>query len=209
MADNSPPFPSRHRRHIRQLTATTTSTPTNDYSDSYLYSFSYSSSTRELAKKAEWRTWPTMLLSPLRVIHNLCDQPWINALSSAADSWASGVDAVSFKFEDGGCNSKVNDDLSYVDNTLHVVYGTCGAGCCGKTDVEYNYRYDSKGAVIITRYAALIRLDPDCFQSTNDNNEGRQYLVCHELGTLMNLVSLVVSLVCFVDIGKPFCSLGP
>ena len=123
------------------------------------------------AVRAEWRAWPQQLLMPLRIVHNLCSDDndinghqnlvgWIPALHAAIDSYVTAIPALTTTIETDACQPIANANLTHVDNALHVVYGTCGADCCGKTDVEYKYRLDAQGNVVIIRYSGLIRLDP-------------------------------------------------
>ena len=169
------------------------------------------------AVRAEWRAWPQQLLMPLRIVHNLCSDDdsvindddrgnqflgWIPALRAAIDSYVTAIPALTTTIETDACQPIANANLTHVVNALHVVYGTCGADCCGKTDVEYKYRLDAQGNVVIIRYSGLIRLDPACFAasaSDGTNNDdspqknkntvdrAKQYLICHELGHALTL----------------------
>ena len=138
---------------------------------------------RRLATSADWRPWPLEQVSgkALPIIHRMCDDEWSAAVTQAASSWSQMSDALELVVRDGGCSPRVNGDLTYIADAIHVVYGTCGSGCCGRANVEYSYRTNGQ----ITRYASLVRIDPECF--AGNNPEGKRYLACHELGHALGL----------------------
>jgi len=130
---------------------------------------------RQLAQAADWRPWPGSYINDVEVVHNLCDAEWISAVEGASQAWSDLSGAVGLRVTAARCNSKVNDDLTYIPGKIHVVHGTCGSDCCGKANVEYRWRGDGT----ITNYQALVRLDPSCFEGSWP--EGKQYLACHEV----------------------------
>mmetsp|Transcript_24525 Transcript_24525/g.70698 ORF Transcript_24525/g.70698 Transcript_24525/m.70698 type:complete len:463 (+) Transcript_24525:212-1600(+) len=136
---------------------------------------------RHLAKVADWRPWPDDYINDVEIIHNLCDDEWISAVERASQAWTDRSGAVGLRVTASQCNKKVNDDLTFIPGKIHVVYGTCGSDCCGKANVEYSWRGDGT----ITKYQALVRLDPDCFSGSW--LEGKQYLACHEIGHAIGL----------------------
>ena len=152
---------------------------------------------RKLAKAADWRPWPDSYINSIEVIHNLCDDEWIGAVERASQAWTDQSRAVGLRVTAAKCNSKVNDDLTFIPGKIHVVYGTCGSDCCGKANVEYSWRGDGT----ITKYQALVRLDPSCFSGSWP--EGKQYLACHEVRMdwwCMQLWSGVHLSICIFDI---------
>ena len=150
-------------------------------------SFEADGSSRHLAEAASWIPWPSRTVRNLEVVHNLCDPEWIEALEIAAREWTARSSTVNLRVTASNCISRDNADLSYIDNKIRVVYGTCGSGCCGKAGVSYSYRRRN-GGLDITEYKALVRLDRKCFDDDYQHNAvGRQYLACHELGHAIGL----------------------
>ena len=150
----------------------------------------FDASSRHLSEPADWTPWPSRAVGDLIVVHNLCDPDWIEALEAAAEEWTALSSAVNLTVTTDDCIRRDNADLTYVDNVIRVVHGTCGSNCCGKANVSYSYRTLQDGRDHITRYSSLIRLDGECFSNPNrprHNRLGRQYLACHELGHAIGL----------------------
>lgn len=154
--------------------STTSSGPTPSFPESH-------QNHRQLGQAADWRPWPGSYINDVEVVHNLCDAEWISAVERASQAWSDRSGAVGLRVTAARCNSKVNDDLTYIPGKIHVVHGTCGSDCCGKANVEYRWRGDGT----ITNYQALVRLDPSCFEGSWP--EGKQYLACHEIGHAIGL----------------------
>ena len=91
--------------------------------------------------QAEWMKWPLESVLGLPIISNLCvenNNDWLSALNKARKQWnRKSGGAVQLKYQQAECDTWQNALLTHIPNAIHVVYGTCGADCCGKADVEY------------------------------------------------------------------------
>ena len=91
--------------------------------------------------QAEWMKWPLESVLGLPIISNLCvenNNNWPSALNKARKQWnRKSRGAVQLKYQQAECDTRQNALLTHIPNAIHVVYGTCGADCCGKADVEY------------------------------------------------------------------------
>ena len=91
--------------------------------------------------QAEWMKWPLKSVQGLPIISNLCvenNNDWPSALNKARKQWnKKSRGAVQLKYQQAKCDTRQNALLTHIPNAIHVVYGTCGADCCGKADVEY------------------------------------------------------------------------
>lgn len=91
--------------------------------------------------QAEWMKWPLESVQGLPIISNLCvenSNNWPIALNKARKQWnKKSRGAVQLKYKQAECDTRQNAQLTHIPNAIHVVYGTCGADCCGKADVEY------------------------------------------------------------------------
>mmetsp|Transcript_19546 Transcript_19546/g.42163 ORF Transcript_19546/g.42163 Transcript_19546/m.42163 type:complete len:263 (-) Transcript_19546:111-899(-) len=137
-------------------------------------------------KAAEWRPWPQNAVKNLQVYSNLCEEgtkDWPRALSKASGQWnKKSLGAVGLRINQEECDLRMDKNLTYIDNAIHVVYGSCGTDCCGKADVEYFYNGQNE----IVKYSALVRIDRTCF-AENGEFYGLQYILCHEMGHAIGL----------------------